>query len=135
MAAVVGQPAQSQAFEVDYEDLKEAFASIRAHENDHVKALLNALGKHARPKPHFKNLAQPNFKAFVVLSQALENTGVGAYLGATPAIHDYRIVAAAGSIAFIEARHASFLNFTLNDPLTGGAKDSDSDRSFETKGR
>jgi len=87
-----------------------AFNDIRRHENAHVPALVALLGVNARPKPTFQNLAQPNVVAFVATSQALENTGVGAYLGAAPAINNPAYLAAAGSIALIEARHASFLN-------------------------
>ena len=87
-----------------------AFNDIRRHENAHVPALVALLGVNARPKPTFQNLAQPNVVAFVATSQGLENTGVGAYLGAAPAINNPAYLAAAGSIALIEARHASFLN-------------------------
>ena len=73
-----------------------AFHDIRRHENAHVPALLAALGVNARPKPTFHNLAQPNVFAFVATSQGLENTGVGAYLGAASAINNPAYLAAAG---------------------------------------
>jgi len=95
-----------------------AFHDIRRHENAHVPALLALLGVNARPKPTFQNLAQPNVFAFVATSQGLENTGVGAYLGAAPAINNPAYLAAAGSIALIEARHASFLNNLRGDRIT-----------------
>ncbi|MEO6434761.1 MAG: ferritin-like domain-containing protein [Tepidisphaeraceae bacterium] len=107
------------------------FRSIQKHENDHVAALVAALGSAARPKPTFQNLEQPDFGAFATVSQALENTGVGAYLGAAVAIDSPAILAAAGSIALIEARHAGFLNVFLCDPITGSALDPESDNSFE----
>jgi hypothetical protein len=88
----------------------QAFADIRAHENAHVQFLVNALGPNARPMPAFHNLLQPNFNQFVRTSQGLENTGCGAYLGAAPVIFNRGILASAGSIALIEARHAGFLN-------------------------
>jgi hypothetical protein len=108
------------------------FDSIRTHENDHVDFLVKALGVDARPKPTFKNLKQKNIVDFVTVSQALENTGVGAYLGAAPAISNADYLAAAGSIAFIEARHAGYLNVLLEDPITGNILDLTSDNSFET---
>ena len=95
-----------------------AFNDIRRHENAHVPALVALLGVNARPKPTFQNLAQPNVFAFVATSQGLENTGVGAYLGAAPAINNPAYLAAAGSIALIEARHASYLNNLRNVRIT-----------------
>ena len=94
------------------------FTDIQRHENAHVAFLVKALGNLARPKPHFKNLEQPTRQKFFVTSQALENTGVGAYLGAAPAIKSPAYLAAAGSIAFIEGRHAGFLNVLVGDHIT-----------------
>ncbi len=97
------------------------FQAIRKHETEHVKAvvgLITQLGGVPRPKPTFKGLAQPNLKAFATVSQALENTGVGAYLGAAPVIFNRQVLAAAGSIALIEARHAGYLNVLFNDVST-----------------
>lgn len=94
------------------------FRDIRRHENAHVMGLLGVLGTNARPQPTFKNLAQSNLRNFYFVSQALENTGVGAYLGALPAISNKAYVAAAGSIALIEARHAGWLNTLVNGRIT-----------------
>lgn len=94
------------------------FRDIRRHENDHVAFLLRALGANARPKPTFRDLLQPNRRAFFEVSQDLENTGVGAYLGAAPAIFSHQVLAAAASIALIEGRHAGWLNTLVNDRLT-----------------
>lgn len=105
------------------------FGQIRQHEADHVSFLVNALGADARPKPTFQNLEQKRFGLFVETSQALENTGVGAYLGAAPYIDSMDYLAAAGSILTVEARHAGYLNYLNVDPLTGNAT---SDTSFDT---
>jgi len=97
------------------------FQAIRKHEAEHVKAvgaLITQLGGVPRPKPTFKGLKQANVKAFATVSQALENTGVGAYLGAAPVIFSRQVLAAAGSIALIEARHAGYLNVLFNDVST-----------------
>ncbi len=94
------------------------FKDIQRHENDHVNFLVGALGANARPKPTFQNLLQTGFRAFYEVSQDLENTGVGAYLGAAPAIFSHQILAAAASIALIEARHAGWLNTLVNARLT-----------------
>ena len=83
----------------DFRDQGQNFRDIRGHENDHVDFLVDALGKYARPKPTFKDLKQRNIVDFVNVSQALENTGSGAYLGAAPVIYSRAYLAAAGTIA------------------------------------
>jgi hypothetical protein len=115
-----------------FRDLAEVFQDIQGHENAHVAFLVDALGKDARPKPTFKDLRQKNVRDFVDVSQALENTGVGAYLGAAPVIYSRDYLAAAGSIALIEGRHAGFLNVLQDDPITGDALDLKSNNNFET---
>lgn len=94
------------------------FKDIQRHENAHVAFLVSALGAAARPKPLFQNLLQGSLTMFFQVSQALENTGVGAYLGAAPVIFSRQILGAAGSIALIEARHAGWLNSLVNVPIT-----------------
>lgn len=107
------------------------FASIQAHENAHVAFLVTALGAQARPKPTFTGLLQKSYADFVLLAQTLENTGVGAYLGAAPNINSSDYLAAAGSIFAIEARHAGYLNTLLKDPITGNSIDDDANPNFE----
>ncbi len=115
----------------DYRHFRNEFGQIRGHENDHVAFLVQALGAAARPKPTFQNLEQTNLGEFVMVSQALENTGCGAYLGAAPYIDSPEYLGAAGSIALIEARHAGFLNVLNDDPITGDALDHTRNNSFE----
>ncbi len=97
---------------------RQNFRDIRDHENAHVDALVATLLGDARPKPTFQNLLQPDFRSFVRVAQALENTGCGAYLGAAPWILLQDYLAAAGSIALIEARHAGWLNSYVGAQLT-----------------
>jgi hypothetical protein len=103
------------------------FRAIQDHENAHVSFLVTALGAAARPKPNFKDLTMPNVRTFGTISQALENTGVGAYLGAAPVIFSRAYLAAAGSIAAIEARHAGYLNVLLNAFSTTGVEGDEQD--------
>jgi hypothetical protein len=107
------------------------FTAIQGHENDHVDYLVSALGADARPKPSFVNLVQKNVVDFVTLAQALENTGVGAYLGALSVISSMDYVGAAGTIAQIEARHAGYINVLVEDPITGNILDLSQNNSFE----
>ena len=121
---LVTQPASAAArtaFQLSAED---AFHEIRRDEDAHVSFIKKALGSAARPKPTFKGLAQSHVDTFVKLSQVFENVGVGAYLMAAPAISSKDILAAAGSILTIEARHAGYLNALTGMPLsTNGAFD------------
>jgi len=110
--------------------IRQQMALVRRHENDHVMALVAALGSAARPKPTFQGLLQPNLNAFLTVAQALENTGVGAYLGAAPFIVDASYLGAAASIALIEARHAGFINSLRSQPMTLNA--SGSEVSFDS---
>lgn len=103
---------------------EDAFHEIRKDEDAHVSFLKSALGSAARPKPTFKGLEQSDRSHFIKLSQVFENVGVGAYLMAAPAISSKGILAAAGSILTIEARHAGYLNALIGLPLsTNGAFD------------
>jgi rubrerythrin len=63
-------------------------------------------------------------KAFLTLASALENTGVGAYNGAAPSLKDKQILAAAGSIVQIEARHAAAIDLLIEkSPTPNGGFD------------
>jgi hypothetical protein len=110
---------------------EEFFRQIVQHEADHVDFLVTALGKDARPKPSFTELTQATFYIFKYVARGLENTGVGAYLGALPIIFTPEYVAAAGSIALVEARHAGYLNTFLGDPITAPATDENANPSFD----
>ena len=90
--------------------IRDQLQSVQRHENAHVAFLVSFLGSKARPKPTFKNLRASNQNEFLTLGRTFENVGVGAYLGAAPAILNPAILAAAGSIATIESRHAGFFN-------------------------
>ena len=86
--------------------IRDQLRSVQRHENAHVAFLVTALGSSARPKLTFKNLRASNQHNFLTLGWTFKNVGVGAYLGAAPAIFSPSILAAAGSIATIESRHS-----------------------------
>lgn len=114
-----GQTADAQQV-VPPVGVRQQFGRIRDHEVAHVLLLKNALGAAARPKPTFVDLTAPNLAAFVATAQALENTGVGAYLGTFRYITNLDILEAGGAIALIEARHAGYLNGYRSQPVTRG---------------
>ncbi len=87
------------------------FASVVAqHEAAHVQALKQTLGSKAvkEPKFDFKGTTSDE-KKFIATAIVLEDTGVSAYQGAAPMIKTPAVLAAAGSILPIEARHASWI--------------------------
>ncbi len=130
-AAFVGREGRAWAGNPNYlpslyegENVRE-FRAIQTHENAHVSYLISAIeeaGGTPRPRPSFVNLTQHSLLAFAQTSQALENTGVGAYLGAAPYISQGAYVGAAGSILAIEARHAGYLNVLLDEVMTYNVK-------------
>ena len=100
-------------------------------EQQHVDALI-AAAKSLGGKP----AAMPKFvfpmkdeKSFLKLAQTLEDTGVSAYNGAGPAITSKEVLAAAGSIVQVEARHAAVIR-----QLRGNVPAPDAfDASLDTK--
>ncbi|MCA9862381.1 MAG: ferritin-like domain-containing protein [Thermomicrobiales bacterium] len=89
-------------------------AAIRDHEMAHVEALTQAItdlgGEPVAEATYDFGDAYTNPAAFLATAMALENTGVSAYDGAGQYIDDPDLLTAAGSIAAVEARHASYLN-------------------------
>jgi Ferritin-like domain len=89
-------------------------------EAEHVAALTKAItasgGKPVK-KPTFV-FPVTNQAGFLKLAYTLENTGVGAYNGAGPSLKSKALLAAAGSIVQIEARHAASIAVLTAMPIT-----------------
>ena len=83
--------------------------SFGDEEAEHVAALIKAIkaggGKPVK-KPTFA-FPVSSSSAFLKLAYTLENVGVGAYTGAGPSLKSKALLAAAGSIVQVEARHAA----------------------------
>jgi hypothetical protein len=91
-----------------------------AEEGEHVVALTAAikqLGGAPVKKPTFV-FPPTNEKSFLALASVLENTGVGAYNGAAPSIKSKQVLASAGSIVQIEARHAAAIDLLIGKSPT-----------------
>ncbi len=91
-----------------------------AEEAAHVSALSAAI-KQLGGKP----VAKPTFvfpatdeKSFLALASVLENTGVGAYNGAGPSLKSKEVLASAGSIVQVEARHAAAIDLLIGKSPT-----------------
>ena len=89
-------------------------------ENAHVAALQQALGSQAIAKPRFQFFDIPKKQSeFQQTAYVLENTGVHAYLGQLTNIQSPAYLAAAGSIALVEGRHAAVIGSIINDTPAG----------------
>ena len=112
-------------------EAKELAQLIGDHEKQHVDALTGAI-KQAGGKP----VAAPGVAfplkdeaSFMKLAIAFEDTGVSAYNGAAPMIKSTDILAAAGGIVQVEARHAAAIRSLAGESPTLGAFDKPLDKS------
>jgi rubrerythrin len=90
-------------------ELKSLVNLLASDEQQHVEALTATI-KQLGGKP----VAEPKFDfpysgtgGFLKLAQTFEDTGVSAYNGAAPMIKSKEVLAAAGGIVQVEARHAA----------------------------
>jgi hypothetical protein len=89
-------------------------------EAEHVTALMAAvksLGGTPVAKPTFV-FPVTSQTTFLSLASVLENTGVGAYNGAGPSLQSKQVLASAGSIVQIEARHAAAIDLLIGKSPT-----------------
>jgi rubrerythrin len=108
-------------------DVKSLATEIRDNENEHVDALASTISDLGgmpvkAPGVDFGN-AFASQKSFLKLAQTFEDTGVSAYNGAAPAIESTEVLAAAGSIVQVEARHAAAVRLVNGEPISPGAFD------------
>ena len=94
-------------------DTMKIATTLRDNENEHVDAITQTVkqlkGKPvAKPGVDFGN-AFASKSQFLKTAQTFEDLGVGAYNGAGPSIKSKEVLAAAGSIVQVEARHAGVI--------------------------
>jgi rubrerythrin len=91
--------------------IAQTFANtVAQHEAAHVAALQKTLGSQAVKKPSFDFKGTTGGKkTFLKTAQTLEDTGVAAYQGQADKIKSATVLAAAGSILAVEARHAAWV--------------------------
>lgn len=98
---------------------------VQSNEEEHVTALQKTIkslgGKPVdAPKVDFGD-AFSSAESYLQLAFVFENTGVGAYLGAAPALYkEKELLKAAASIYGVEARHAAVIGELLGKPAEGG---------------
>ena len=114
-------------------DAKELAALIQKDEDEHVSGLTEAIkgldGTPVKaPGVDFGD-AFASAEAFLKLAQTLEDTGVSAYNGAGPSIQSKELLATAGSIVQVEARHASAIRLQNGASPTDGAFDKPLDKN------
>jgi rubrerythrin len=94
--------------------LKQFAEVVAVHERKHVDFLKGALGAKAIKSPTFDfGNAVTDTATFAATAQVLEDTGVNAYLGQVGNISVKGTLAAAATIATVEARHAGWIR-TIN---------------------
>ena len=107
-------------------DVKKALTEIASHEDAHVKQItqtLQQLGATPAAAPKVAFPALGGQRAVLKLAVTLEDTGVGAYNGAATQIQSPDLLAAAGSIVQVEARHAGALRELAGQFPSAGAFD------------
>jgi len=93
------------------------FTLFGEHEAAHVEALMGTIRSlGTEPVAAQESYSFPVFdsrEAILNFAKVAEDIGVGAYQGAAAAIDNKDILAAAGSIVQVEARHAAIVNLLL----------------------
>jgi rubrerythrin len=90
-------------------ELKSLVNLLASDEQQHVEALaatVKKLGGKPVAEPKF-DFSYSGTAGFLELAQVFEDTGVSAYNGAAPMIKSKDVLAAAGGIVQVEARHAA----------------------------
>ena len=107
-------------------ELKSLVNLIASDEQQHVEALtatVKKLGGKPVAEPKF-NFEYNDTAGFLKLAQTFEDTGVSAYNGAGPMIKSKEVLAAAGGIVQVEARHAAAIRLQNKEEPAPAAFDS-----------
>ncbi len=101
-------------------EAKSLAKSFGDEEAQHVAALTGAIKKSGGKPVKMPQFSFPvtNQAGFLKLAYDLENVGVGAYNGAGPSLKSKALLAAAGSIVQVEARHAASIAVLTGSAIT-----------------
>ena len=101
---------------------KEIATTLRDNENEHVDALSSTIkdlgGTPVKAPGVDFGKAFANEKSFLKTAQTFEDLGVSAYNGAAPDIESKEVLAAAGGIVQVEARHAAAIRFLRGEDIS-----------------
>jgi Ferritin-like domain len=105
----------AEALTMGYTGAVGRFASVVAsHEATHVATLKGVLGSKAVKTPSFDFKGTTRrWHSFLRTAKVLEDTGVAAYQGQAPRIHQNAVLGPAGAILAVEARHAAWVRDLL----------------------
>jgi len=102
---------------------------VGQHEAEHVATLQSVLGAKAIKSPSFDFKGTTDGETtFLKTARTLEDTGVAAYQGQATRIKSDDILASAGAILAVEARHAAW----VRDILGAGKEPSPAPEAFST---
>ena len=108
-------------------DVAELTEELLDNETQHVEtlsALIGKMGGTPVEKPRFDfGDAYASTESYLRQSNLFEDTGVSAYNGAAPLLQDPDVLAAAGSIVQVEARHAALVRLLRDKPPAPNAFD------------
>ena len=105
--------------------LKSLIGMLAEDEQQHVEALtasIKQLGGKPVSEPKF-DFPYNDTAGFLKLAQTFEDTGVSAYNGAAPSIKAKEVLASAGAIVQVEARHAAAIRLQNEQPPAPNAFD------------
>ena len=90
--------------------------TVAAHEAAHVAELQKLLGGQAAKKPKLDfGEATSSRKAFLDTATSLEDCSVAAYQGQAGRISSRTVLATAGSLLSVEARHSAWIRYIIGD--------------------
>jgi hypothetical protein len=98
---------------------------ILRHTDAHVAALqdlITSLGGTPRPQPVFRNFSKATRQEFLQTARTVENLAVGTYMGTARLYFDVNVAIDVLQIAFIEARHAGWINHLVASELTNSRR-------------
>ncbi|HEX8647582.1 MAG TPA: ferritin-like domain-containing protein [Thermoleophilaceae bacterium] len=108
-------------------EAKEIATTLRDNETEHVDALTAAIkgagGTPVKAPGVDFGQAFASQDAFLKLAQTFEDLGVSAYNGAATQIQSPEVLASAGAIVQVEARHAAAIRALRGEDITPGAFD------------